>query len=236
MAPDALSFPELADARARVADALSEASAAPDAARRLKVGPAVEHELVDNLNQRTLPALPGSRLFTGVLFDALDFASLTPGQKRRAHASVLVVTALHGALRLGDAVAPFRVSMGVDLPGIGGLAAFWRPLLAEALAPVVAGQLVVDCRSTDYRAAWRATADQAEHWVQVDVPGASHGAKHTRGLVARRLLQAGPVRRPEALPDALGAGFRVDLAAPGRPAQPWRALVTRVADPDAVGA
>jgi hypothetical protein len=81
---------------------------------------------------------------------------------------------------------------------------------------------VVDCRSSTYAAAWTPTGDLAERWVQVRVPGATHMAKHTRGLVTRELCRVGrDVRRvPDLLP-VLGESFDVALTPPPRPGRPW---------------
>jgi cytoplasmic iron level regulating protein YaaA (DUF328/UPF0246 family) len=87
--------------------------------------------------------------------------------------------------------------MGVDLPGVGPLAAAWRDPLAAELDPrALAGDLVVDCRSAAYLAAWRPPRAVHEQWVQVrvlrEVDGrrsvVSHHAKHTRGVLTRHLL------------------------------------------------
>jgi hypothetical protein len=58
--------------------------------------------------------------------------------------------------------------------------------------------------------------------VQVRVPGATHMAKHTRGLVARHLCEQGAdPRRPAQLVGVLDDAFETSLAAPVRPGQPW---------------
>lgn len=218
---DELSFSGLNPARARVMDALAEASCRDDALTVLGVGATLGHEVAANLALGTAPALPAAKLYTGVLFDALDLASLDASSRRRANQRVLVASAVHGMLRLTDRVSPYRCSMDVDLPGVGPLAAWWRPRLEAELAPVLTGQLVIDCRSTSYRAALP-SGEMAEKWVLVDVPGASHWAKHARGLVARRLCEAGRVSRPEQLAELLPG---TELVPPARAGRPWRALV-----------
>ena len=62
-----------------------------------------------------LPAVTAAELYTGVLYDALDLPSLDPVARRRAGRWLVVVSALYGALRPGDKVAPYRLSMGVNL-------------------------------------------------------------------------------------------------------------------------
>lgn len=110
--------------------------------------------------------------------------------------------------------------MGVDLPGVGSLAAYWRSHLRPVL-DVEASGVVVDCRSSTYVAAWRPRGDVAERTVAVrvlrDDAGrrrvVSHMAKHTRGLVARHLVERGgrDPRNPQALADAVAEVFEVEL-------------------------
>jgi uncharacterized protein len=87
--------------------------------------------------------------------------------------------------------------------------------------------LVVDCRSSSYVALWRPSGDLAERWVQVRVPGASHHAKHTRGLLTRHLCEIGSTARtPTALAEEARRRFAVDLHEPPRPGRPWVLDVT----------
>lgn len=220
--PETLSFSELAEARAQVAAALATASAREDAAEVLGVSAALREEIDRNTRLDTAPTLPARDLYTGVLYDALDLPSLDPTSSRRAARRLLVVSALYGALRPGDRVAPYRLSMGVNLPGTGPLASLWRPHL-EAALPAAAGRgLVVDCRSSTYAAAWAPQGDLAARWVTVRVPGATHMAKHTRGLVARALCEEpSDPRRPAALVELLSERFAVQLYEPASSRRPW---------------
>ncbi|MCH8628451.1 peroxide stress protein YaaA [Arsenicicoccus piscis] len=211
--PDRLSFPELSGPRAEVAQALAAVSALPDATERLGVSPGLAAAVERNRHLAEAVATPAERFYTGVLFDALDLASLDPAALRRARRRIVVLSGLYGAVRLGDALAPYRLAMGVNLDGVGPLAGYWRAHLGAALDPLVGRGLVVDCRSSDYLAAWR--PDVAARWVQVKVPGATHMAKHTRGLVARLLCQepADP-RTPAELAELLAPHVDVTLQTP----------------------
>ena len=225
---DGLSFPELAATRRRVIDALVEASARDDALEVLGAPKGAADRVAANVDLWTAPTLRAADLYTGVLYDALGLDSLDAAAKRRANRRLVVISALFGALHPKDRVPSYRLSMGVDLPGVGPLAAAWREPL-DAVLPAAAGhRLIVDLRSSTYVAAWRPGRDLAERTVQVHVvrdgPGGrtavSHMAKHTRGLVARDLLASGAdPRHPEDLAEALGERFAVSLgeAAPGRP-------------------
>ncbi len=219
---DALSFPELTGTRRAVADALARTSTLPDAAARLGVSPNLTEEIARNTRLHTTATLPAGRVYSGVLYDALDLATLDPAGTRRANRWLLVVSALFGAVRPRDAIVPYRLSMAVSLDGVGPLAAVWRPHLAGVLPPLVGRGLVVDCRSSTYVAAWTPGPELAARWVQVRVPGATHLAKHTRGLVARQICADGldPRRVPQ-LAEGLARTFDVELTGPARPGRPW---------------
>jgi uncharacterized protein len=225
---DRLSFPELNRTRDLVLDALMAASTREDALTVLGVGPGVRDQVERNVVLRTAPSLPASSLYTGVLYDALDLASLDAATKRRAARRLVVVSALFGALRPTDRVPAYRLSMDVDLPDAGRLATVWRDPLDRVLPDAAGRGLLVDLRSSTYVAAWRPSGALAERTVAVHVVRedegrrsvVSHMAKHTRGLVARSLLRTGiDPRTPEVLADALADEFRVELddARPGRP-------------------
>jgi cytoplasmic iron level regulating protein YaaA (DUF328/UPF0246 family) len=228
---DRLSWPQLREARSRVLDALATASARPDALAVLGVGPSLAGEVAGNTRLREVPARPVRELYTGVLYDALDLAALPPAARRSAARSLVVVSALWGALRPGDAVPPYRLSMGTELPGLGPLAAFWREHLDDPLTAAAGSGVVVDCRSTTYQAAWTPPPEVARRTVAVRVlredegrrTVVSHSAKWHRGLVTRHLLvRGGPTpRSPRAVAAAVAEAFRCELVPPSRPGRSW---------------
>ena len=207
---DALVCPELADARREVAQHLEEVSVAADAAEVLGVGKAVAHEIERNIDIFDAPAAPAHEIYTGVLYDALDYAGMTATQKKKADERILVISALWGAVGLGDSIPAYRLSMDVKLPGLGKLATYWKPRLAEALAERVEGELIIDCRSSAYQAAYVPPQEQTVTVNVVQIKDGkckvvSHHAKHTRGEVARLLMQTrgdGP-QTPQALLTAM---------------------------------
>ncbi|MFF2347262.1 YaaA family protein [Pseudarthrobacter sp. NPDC058119] len=205
----ALGFPELNPYRAKVLEALGTVSAHQDALALLGVGASLRDDVERNTRLHAEPAAPAHSIYSGVLYDALGYRTLTPVQRRKADESVLVISALWGALRFGDSVPAYRLSMGTSLPDVGRLAPFWKEQLGDTLGAAAQGHLLVDCRSSTYAAAW---APPAEQTVTVNVftesggvrKVVSHFAKHTRGELARHLL----VRRgkaPAAASDLLKA-------------------------------
>lgn len=228
--PARLSFPALAPTRAAVLDALTRVSGEPDATQRLGVPPSLGAVVARNTALRDAPAAAAERVYAGVLYDALGMADLDAAARRRARAWIVVVSALWGAVRLGDRIPPYRLNMCGRLPGLAHLPGVWRGPLAEVLPAEAGGGIVVDCRSAEYATAWRPTGALAERTVVVKVlrgrdgerSAVSHNAKHTRGLVVRRIVtDAVNPRRPNGLAEALSTAFDVDLRAPERPGRPW---------------
>ena len=226
-----LSFPELTPMREDVIDALTTVSGSPDAHDVLGVSPNLVEEVSRNTRLRSAPTAPAGEVYSGVLYDAFDLASLHTAARRRATRSVVVQSALFGAVRLNDRIPAYRLSMSVNLPGVGPLAGAWRPWLEPVLTEAAGRGVIVDCRSSTYAAAWAPAGTLARRWVQVVVPGATHMAKHTRGLVARELCLTGASpRTPAALADVLGDRFEVDLAEPERTGRPWVLSVAKRPD------
>jgi hypothetical protein len=179
---------------------------------------------------RDAPTAPAQKVYSGALYDALGLADLDPASKRRARAWTVIISALWGAVRLGDRIPPYRLNMCGRLPGLAHLTDVWRGPLAEVLPAVARRGLVVDCRSAEYAVAWRPTGSLAERTVVVKVfrdrDGArgavSHNAKVTRGLVVRRIVtDAIDPRQPKGLAEALSEHFKVELHAPTRGGQRW---------------
>ena len=234
LALEALSLPALTAARARVVDELVElCSGDPVKAREvLGLSAGQSGEVARNAALRTAPTAPAGAVYTGVLYDALDLASLSPAARRRAGKALLVFSGLWGALRVGDRIPAYRCSGGVKLPGLGPLARHWRAPLTEALPEVAGDGPVLDLRSAAYAALWRPVGELAGRTLGVRVlqerlvngvpkrSVVSHFNKATKGRLVRDLLTAGPLpRRADRVAGALrDLGYRVetDAAAPGR--------------------
>ena len=217
-----LSFPELTPARETVLSALLEISGRPDACQLLDVSPGLAVVVARNQRLRELPTATAGQIYTGVLYDALDLPSLDSAARARATRRLVVVSALFGALRIKDRIPPYRLAMGVSLPTLGALGPMWRPHLDPVLTAAAGSGLVIDGRSAAYQAAWAPRGDLAERWVHLRVPGVSHAAKHTRGLVARAVCRhTGSLASVPALARALEADFEVTVHRPARPGKGW---------------
>ena len=129
---------------------------------------------------RARPARPAREIYTGVLYAALDLATIPAAAQRR----IIIISAQYGAVRPADPIATYKRKID---------AAAWRPLLGPELERAAGTGAILDCRSAAYGAAWRPNGRQAERWAHVgvvkEVGGkrtvVSHDAKRTRGEVAR---------------------------------------------------
>ncbi|WP_171055497.1 MULTISPECIES: YaaA family protein [unclassified Nonomuraea] len=216
-----LSFPALDGSRKRVMTALVRASKRRDAIGVLGLTPGLAGEPARNLALKTASTLPAADLYTGVLYDNLGLRTLDGEAWSRAEESVLIFSGLWGVVRITDPIPPYRLSMGVNLPPLGGLGTFWRPRISKVLDGVPG--LVVDLRSATYASAWQPGERSVTVRVFRDGKVVSHMAKATRGEIARALLQEGTTpTSSEELAKVLDAlGYRVEVAPPARAGRPW---------------
>jgi hypothetical protein len=188
------------------------------AALKLPPGSAAA-DLAANIGAREAATMPALDRFTGVLFTSLDVASMSAAQRGRAARSTLVFSGAFGALTGDEPVPLHRVPASATLPRIGGLASYWRKVLAVSLAPRIDNeQLVVDLRSSDYAAMWQPEPSQTGQVVTVRVledrggrlQAVSWSSKHGKGLLARELLRTDSGRRPvRAIDDVAAAAGRI---------------------------
>ncbi len=191
---DALPFDdELGALRKQLVDAVTTLAADVPASRAaLGLSERQDDQIALNADLWTSPTAPALRRYTGVLYDALDYRTLTPAGRRKAHESVLIGSALFGLVRGDDPVPAYRLSAGSALPGCGTLAALWKP----ALAPVLAGfdGLVIDLRSSSYAALAPAPGAVTVRVLSVLPDGSraivSHFNKHHKGVLVRTLLSS----------------------------------------------
>ncbi len=214
----ALTHPALTPQRSKVIAVLGRVArgSRKGALRTLGLSVGQADEIALDVDLLAAPAAPAAEVYTGVLYQHLDLASLTPAARSRAADRMLVASALWGVVGLDDRIPAYRLSMGARLPRLAPLASWWRPALTAALP---ADALVVDLRSQPYAAAWRpAQGTVVAVRVFVEREGrrtvVSHMAKATRGDVARLLAQArGVPGDPAAIAAVVQrAGHRVELA------------------------
>ncbi|MFC5923498.1 peroxide stress protein YaaA [Micromonospora vulcania] len=215
--PDKLALPELNPARERVLDALVALSAGPDEASALAalgLSAGQRGELRRNARLRVAATAPAAQVYTGVLYEALELATLPAAAQRTARRSVLISSGLWGAVRLADRIPPYRCPIGARMPGLGALSAYWRRELAPTLDAAAGAGPVLDLRSGAYAATWTPRGELAARTVTVrvlherEVDGVpvrsvvSHFNKATKGRLVRDLLLAGA--RPRGAAELVG--------------------------------
>ncbi|OKK19356.1 hypothetical protein AMK16_14605 [Streptomyces sp. CB00455] len=244
--PKTLSLPGLAPARAAVLEELVELCAADEVKARevLGLSEGLRGEVAKNAELRSAPARPAGETYTGVLYDALGLAALPAAARSLAEDALLVFSGLWGAVRITDRIPSYRCSMGVRLPGLGALGAYWRGPLAEVLPEAAGEGLVLDLRSSAYASAWKPKGEVAGRTATVRVLHAqvvdgvekrsvvSHFNKATKGRLVRDLLLSGSVPgAPGELVAALrDLGYVVEAEPPAKPGKAWSldVVVTRI--------
>lgn len=231
---DALSFPALTPLRRRVLDSLVETSAGPDALARLLVGPALADEVVRNTRLRDLPARPALEVYSGVLHEGLDAATLSSAAKGRAARRLVVASSLWGLLRPGDRIPPYRLNVCSRLVGVERLEPAWRAVLPQVLAEAAGPRgVILDVRSGSYQALGM-PAGLGDRTVTLGMVQAAPGGrrlgsfvvKQVRGQVVRHVLESGAdPRDPESLAALIAERWPVHLEAPERPGRPWTMAV-----------
>ncbi|MFJ6098874.1 peroxide stress protein YaaA [Williamsia muralis] len=191
---DALSLPTLTPIRRKLAEAIVSLADDHDASRKaLGLGTSATPEIERNAQLWTNPTRPAIERYAGVLFDALDYPSLTRANKTKAIDRLAVGSALFGVVRAGDLIPAYRLSAGSKIPGFRTLAAEWKPALPEALA-ALGEDVVIDLRSGGYQQLGP-VPDAITVTVLTEGPDGtrtvvSHFNKHHKGVVARSLIRS----------------------------------------------
>ncbi|WP_030156331.1 peroxide stress protein YaaA [Streptomyces sp. NRRL S-244] len=235
--PETLSLPGLAEARAAVLGELVELCAGDETKARevLGLSEGLRGEVAKNAGLRSAVARPAGEIYTGVLYDALGLADLPAAARTRAERSLMVFSGLWGAVRVTDRIPSYRCSMGVKLPGLGALGAYWREPMAAVLPAAAGDGLVLDLRSSAYASAWKPKGEVAGRTATVRVLHSqvvdgvekrsvvSHFNKATKGRLVRDLLVAGavPATPAELVTTLRDLGYTVEAEAPAKPAKAW---------------
>lgn len=186
---------ELHSTRQAVINALVALSGDEDTAMRsLKLGVKSRSELQHNLSFDTATGLTAALRYTGVLYDALDAATMSPTELEWLGRNVRIQSALFGLVRATDEIAPYRLSATSKLPVLGRtLKALWNEAHTTLWS---SDELIIDLRSKDY-AALAPIPSEVPHLV-IDVVSEredgvlralNHFNKRAKGLFVRDLAQ-----------------------------------------------
>ena len=149
-------------------------------------------QLIDvrtRLVTKSLAAAPAAKaidVYSGVLYQALDWGSLSATAKVRGDKSLLIVSAIFGVLRPNDVIPNYKAKIK---------SSDWK----VALKPVLDGleaDLIIDCRSSTYAGVWqsppgRTVAVRVFKKVKGKISVITHLSKKYRGELTRELLKSG---------------------------------------------
>ena len=225
-----LGYPGLKKVRAGVLDALVEmCSANPRRAEAvLGLGPKQRDLVSVNAHLRSAACAPAIEVYTGVLYEALDFASLPAAARKRADARVAIASALFGLLRPSDPIPAYRLSGDTKMPGLGALASIWRDAIAAELGAVKGP--ILDLRSGAYVSlgpipesiAHRAFMGRVLLEQRGKRSVVSHHNKATKGRLVRAVLERSSAPKSvDAVPDYLTSlGFATEVREPKKDGDP----------------
>jgi cytoplasmic iron level regulating protein YaaA (DUF328/UPF0246 family) len=193
----ALSFPVLTQRRRTALAGLRAVSRTIDGSMSaLKLGSTQRFEIDRNRAISKSATMPAIERYTGVLYDALDVASLDSAARAFVGAHVIIHSALFGLVRADDPLPAYRFSHDSRIPGTS-LARLWTAANATALESIAGDHAVIlDLRSESY--VHLGTAPGHSVFLRVVTEGAggvrralNHFNKHGKGEFVRLLAKAG---------------------------------------------
>ena len=217
-----LSHPELTAARRSMLAATRTLSRnLRTAAEALRLGPSQHFEVLRNRELRSSPTLPAIERYTGVLYDALEGATLEPAARRFLRAHVVIHSALFGLIGAGDPIPAYRLSHDSRIPD-HSLKKAWRAPNTAVLSGV--DGLILDLRSAAYVELGPLPSGDQSFFLRLVSEGPdgqrralNHFNKKGKGEFVRALARAGVDHADvdSLLAWAAGAGLRLEHGGPG---------------------
>jgi len=193
----------------------SEGKRTPESGRALNLGKlfaasalkeARESALGKNPQIDTTICRPAHEIYSGVLYQALEWESLSATATKKGESSILIISAIFGALRITDVIPTYKAKIK---------SALWKEPLSSFLdaQPV---DLIIDCRSSTYMGVWNPPVEKtvAVRVFQVKSGKRSvitHMSKKYRGELVRKILQGKAVKNPTGLLTLAKAHFACEL-------------------------
>jgi len=146
-------------------------------------------------------------VYTGVLYGALSWSTLSTAAQKRGAESIVIISAKYGAIAPLDLIAPYKEKIDS--------AAMREPITKKL--DFMNAELIVDCRSSTYQNVWTPPASKCvEIKVFAQVDGVkkviTHMSKKTRGEVTRLLLLSKIIpTNPHELAEIVSTAFECEL-------------------------
>lgn len=178
-------------------------------------------ELFDTRNQATANHVtsqtsPAIEIYDGVLYQGLNWKTLSVAEQKRANSKLLIVSAIFGLVKPLDQIFSYKEKIDNKL---------WRDSIAQVAAKY-SDELIIDCRSSTYKGVWPINpANTIEVRVFQVVAGErkviTHMSKKYRGELTRHLLtQATDPITPADVQRMAAQLFECELHPPAD-AKPW---------------
>ena len=199
-----LSFPKLKAPRAQLIKELIDLAQKQPAKLQKILGLSKKQlpELEMNKNLLKRPTTRAIEIYSGVLYEALDFAKLPKPAQNWIGKRVFISSALFGLVGAFDKIPAYRLSGDQALPTAGSLKTFWIKNSGTLLDKTFEKNLILDLRSGVYASAWQPGDELKENFVigkivqKQRVNGktvykvVSHHNKATKGKLVAALAKA----------------------------------------------
>jgi uncharacterized protein len=193
----------------------SEGKSTPESGKKLQLDSlfgasylsGIRKQVLDtNPDIDTVRCRPAHEIYSGVLYQALDWESLSSTAKKRGSDSILIISALMGALRIEDAIPTYKLKIATSL---------WKEQLSSLLDSLNSN-LIVDCRSSTYAGVWTPPPQSTVAVRVFQIKGGkksviTHMSKRYRGELTRLLLTKKAPRTAEELHAKAREKFTCDL-------------------------
>ena len=167
-------------------------------------------------NHVTMQSSPAIEIYDGVLYQGLNWKTLSTAEQKRANSRVLIVSAVFGLVKPLDKIFSYKEKIDNKL---------WRDPIAHVAAKY-SDKLVIDCRSSTYKGVWPINpVNTVEVRIFQIVAGErriiTHMSKKYRGELTRHLLtQPTDPTTPEDVRRMTSQLFECELHPPAD-GQPW---------------
>lgn len=181
------------------------------AQKALGLGKKSAQDIQFNLDLMTSPTMPALQRYSGVLYEALDYASLSDAALKRANEKLFIQSALFGLLPAMEQIPNYRFSASAKLPGVN-LRTVWQQA-HQAVWPRMIGE-ILDLRSMEYQEINPVPQDRTHYTVDVlsaDGKALNHFNKKAKGLFTRAALERGLENISEVTDVAELAGLKASV-------------------------
>ncbi len=179
-------------------------------------------------NDRIMEAttLPARELYTGVMWEAINYKTLKAEEKKRFDKNTIIFSGLFGVLRPTDKIPAYKLKIGANMGGaVGRIINYWKRPVSEVLRKELRSKVVWDFLPDQHKRVWDNTGEvKARHQVKfvkriirsgvAEYKTISHHSKALKGALIRHLL-AKDAASPKDLNDFVhpdGYRFNRDLS------------------------